>query len=78
MNKHCDSVSIEVAYNLMEKLGIETKSQFAELCGVSLRQFRNWELKGRMPSYRLAILKEVIITDAKSKFDRVLNTLLEI
>lgn len=69
MNKHCDSVPIEQAYELKERLGIRTKQEFAKLCGVDRKQFQNWEKKGRMPQYRLSHLKEALSLLAKSQYD---------
>ena len=56
-NKHCDYVSIELAWDLMRKLKLK-KGEFARMCSVSTQQLRNWEKKGRMPEYRLSTLRE--------------------
>lgn len=67
-NKHCDYVSIDIAYDLMDKLKVN-KTQFSDLCGVTLGQFRHWELKGRMPEYRLSQLKLTLFRTFKAEFD---------
>jgi hypothetical protein len=78
MNNHCDFVSIEKAYDLMEKLGIKSKSEFARLCGCkAAQQFYNWERKGRMPEFRLTKLQQSIAFSAKKKYDDVLRILYE-
>ncbi len=74
MNKHCDFVSIEVAYDLMDRLKLN-KSSFGALCGVSLNQFRNWEKKGRMPQYRYSQLIIEMKKVFKEEYDRKLALL---
>ena len=77
MNKHCDSVSIELAYDLMEKLGL-SKQEFSEMCGIKDRsQFYRWERKGVMPQYRLSTLRETIHLKAKEKYDEIVRILYE-
>jgi hypothetical protein len=67
---HCDFVEIEVAYNLMEKLGLKNKEEFARMCGLTGRtQFYRWEKKGRMPAIRLNTLKEELMRVFKKEFD---------
>ena len=76
-NNHCDSVSMEIAFDLMSRLQIRQKQEFAELCGVNKQQFSNWMKKGRMPIYRLAILRESVHLNAKKKYDEILKVLYE-
>ena len=76
MNNHCDFVSIEKAYDLMDKLGIKNKKEFAKLCNISPRQFTNWEKKGRMPEYKLSTIQKEIIASAKKRFDQIVNAVL--
>ena len=78
MNKHCDWVSIDKAYRLMEILGIEHKGEFASLCGVTHRQFNNWERKGKMPQYQLSTVQKEIISKAKKRFDDIVKKVLEL
>lgn len=73
-NKHCDSLSIEVAYNLIDKLKI-SKAKFAELCGVSPAQFCNWQNKGRMPEYRYSFLINELKDQFKREYDEKLKLL---
>jgi len=76
-NKHCDSVSINEAYDLMERLSIKSKGEFAKLCGVTHVTFNRWESKGRMPQYRLSILKEKLSIMFKRDYDNKLSALYE-
>jgi len=72
-NKHCDFVSIELAYDLMDNLKIATKGEFARLCGVSHAQFNRWENKGRMPQYRYAMLQQELHKIFKEEYDTKLK-----
>lgn len=75
MNLHCDFVPIQKAYDLMENLGIKSKTEFAKLCGVNPTQFWKWEQKGRMPEYRLSLLRQTVALAAKKKYDETLSIL---
>lgn len=77
MNKHCDWIPIEIVYDLMEKLQIKRKQDFAELAGVTRRQLRNWEMKGRVPRYRLSTLREAVHLKAKERYDEIVRILYE-
>ena len=77
VNKHCDSVSIEVAYNLMERLGIKQKGEFARLCGVEHVTFNRWERKGVMPQYQLSALREELCKKFKREYDQKMSLIYE-
>ena len=67
---HCDWISIEKAYCILESLNI-TKKQFSLFCGLSprtLNQFRNWEKKGKMPAFRLSVLENSLRKQAEKKY----------
>lgn len=74
VNKFCDSKSIEVAYNLIDRLKL-TKSEFARLCGVSAAQFCNWQKNGRLPEYRYSFLVNELKKKFKKEYDEKLKLL---
>lgn len=74
MNKHCDFLSIELAYEMIDRLGLN-KRKFANLCGITAGQFRNWEKKGRMPQYRYSQLIIELKKVFKEEYDRKLKLL---
>lgn len=76
-NTHCDFVSIEKAYDLIERLNI-TKTEFARLCQISRQQLRHWEKKGRMPEYRLSQLKISLYQTFKEEFDSKMKIIEEL
>lgn len=68
-NKHCDSVSIEEAYRIMDALSINKKT-FCELAGCHYTRFTVWDKKGRLPEYRLSQIKLALHKAFKDDYDR--------
>ncbi len=62
MNNHCDWISIDKAYEIIDELKLN-KKQFALFSGLSPKssnQFGNWEKKGRMPAIRFAAVENAL------------------
>lgn len=62
---------------MMSEFDIRHKKHFANMCGVTYNQFRNWEKKYRVPAYRITKLKLAIITRAKQDFDNIVDKVLK-
>lgn len=76
MNNHCDFVSIDRAYEIIEKLKL-TKKQFALFSGLSPNspnQFGNWEKKGKMPAIRFSAIENALIrAENQRHIEAILN-----